>query len=380
MNSVAGLRFLVLQVITPHFHRADALELMGETERLVKTLGGDVVGKEIQHRVKPHPGSYIGKGKLEWLVDVVKREKIDVVVMNEVVAAGQLFRVEKALWKVNPNIQVWDRVGLILNIFDKHAKTREAKLQIELARITHEGPRIYGLGKDRLSRQGGGIGTRGLGETNIERERRLIKRKQQQMKKALVKLHGQKHQRIKRRREMGLGPVALVGYTSAGKTSLFNALTGKRKELAAELFTTLDTVVGRMKTSDPRMPVLVSDTIGFIRDLPPVLIDAFASTLAESLEAKLLLHVVDVGDERMLEKIEVVEEILEGLGITQPVVLVWNKIDEVSEARLKQVERVYKERDQVFVSAIKGNGVGDLKRQVVEKLKAEEMNVEIGVG
>ena len=139
------------------------------------TFGGKIIEKSIQHKVKPDNNTYIGSGKLEWLLETVKDKEINVVVINDIVKSGQLFRLEKALWKVNIHIAVWDRVDLILNIFELHATSIEAKLQIELARIQHKGPRIYGLGKTELSRQGGGIGTRGLGETNIERERRVMR-------------------------------------------------------------------------------------------------------------------------------------------------------------------------------------------------------------
>lgn len=361
-------RCLLLQVITPHFHRQDALDRMAETERLVQTYGGKVVVKEVQHKVKPHPATYIGPGKLEWLIQTVANQHIDVVILNDVVKSGQLFRVEKALWQLHRSIQVWDRVGLILKIFAQHASTTEAKLQIELARITHDGPRIYGLGADELSRQGGGIGTRGLGETNIERERRVIKARQTKIQQQLRKLHDRKHKQVLYRKNQGIGPVALVGYTSAGKTSLFNRLTGKHKLQHQKLFTTLDTVVGKMKTPDSRLPVLVSDTIGFIQDLPPMLIDAFRSTLIESMAAELMLHIVDVSDDRMLEKVEVVEQILEDLDVSQPIELVFNKVDTISPKRMTQIARIYGDRSHCFVSAQTGAGCDELKRKIVTYL------------
>jgi len=201
------------------------------------------------------------------------------------------------------------------------------------------GPRIYGLGKTELSRQGGGVGTRGKGETNIEFEKRQIKVDQQKIKKELKKLIKQKQNRLQKRNEMGIGPVALVGYTSAGKTTLFNALTGKEKEMNKGLFTTLDTVVGKLKSPNFDQPILISDTIGFISNLPPVLIDSFKSTLLESLEAKLLLHVVDANDPNVLDKIIVVDEILKSLKAFHPTVLVLNKVDLLQAEKLKQVKQ-----------------------------------------
>lgn len=368
MQQTVQLRFLLLQVITPHLHREDALSSMRELELLVHTFGGTVVEKDIQHRVHPHPSMYIGSGKVEELKQKVKDKKIDVVVLNSIVKSGQLFRLEKELWEVNTRIQVWDRVGMILHIFDQHANTRQAKLQIELARIKHEGPRVYGLGKTALSRQGGGIGTRGAGETNIEQEKRVIKQRTQQIQRELSRLGKQKHERIRFRNELGIGPVALVGYTSAGKTTLFNVLTGKDKTTHAGLFTTLDTVVGKMKTPDSRLPVLISDTIGFIEDLPPLLIDAFQSTLIESLEAKLLLHVVDASDPFVKKKITEVEKILDEMEARQPRLLVFNKCDLLSHAQREQLDNTFIHRPHVMVSAISKEGIPELKEIIVQRL------------
>jgi GTP-binding protein HflX len=336
-------RFLLIQVI-PKTDKKDSVTTdLSETEQLVTTFGGTVVTTMIQRRNHPDPNLYIGEGKVEELQEICEHEKIDVVVVNDLIKSGQLFRIEKELWDVSPKIMVWDRIDLILNIFDQHATTVEAKLQIKLARATHMGPRIYGLGKTELSRQGGGVGTRGKGETNIEFERRQIKVDQQKIKKELKKVISQKQKRVQKRNEMGIGPVALVGYTSAGKTTLFNTLTGKEKEMHKGLFTTLDTVVGKLKTPDFEQPILISDTIGFISNLPPILIDSFKSTLLESLEAKLLLHVVDSNDPQVLEKIAIVEKILSSLKAYQPRVLVLNKIDLVSPEKLNETEASVKE-------------------------------------
>lgn len=361
-------RFALVKVITPHHHRLDALQNMGETELLVDTFGGQVVHKDIQHKVKPNNTTYIGPGKVDQLKAIIKHKKVDVVVIDDFSNSGQLFRLEKELWTVNHLIKVWDRVDLILNIFDQHAVTTEAKLQIELARLQHEGPRAYGLGKTRLSRQGGGIGTRGLGETNIEREKRVIKDRTAAIKRQLKKLSKQKQARIHNRRQQGLGPVALIGYTSAGKTTLFNKLTGKERQTHSGLFTTLDTVVGLMKSPNRQTPVLISDTIGFIQNLPPELIDAFTSTLLESLDAQILLHVVDASDEFMLEKIEVVLRILEELKVTTPVILVFNKFDLATPQRIKQINQVYAEETHITVSSITGHNLQALKKMIFQQL------------
>jgi GTPase len=368
-------RYLLLEVINPHTHYDEALGQMDELADLVKTLGGVVVAREVQHRVKPHPATYMGAGKLEALKLAVGQKRIDTLVLNGRVSSGQKYRIARALWNDKRRIAVWDRVDLILKVFDTHAVSAEAKLQIELARLTHEGPKLYGLGKDLLSRQAGGIGTRGIGETNIEREKRILQDRKALIRRKLKKLTRRKEQVISRRRHIGLGPVALVGYTSAGKTTLFNRLTGKQKKTDLHLFTTLDTVVGKMKYGDQRVPVVVSDTIGFMQDLPPQLVEAFKSTLIESLHAELVLHVVDVADERMSHKIAVVDEILTELGVSVPVWRVYNKVD-LLEGFLHEPEIVFG-KHEFWVSAKTGRGAGKLKREICSMLKAGRARMQV---
>jgi len=330
-------KFIIVQVIPKQADELEAKTQIKETEQLIKTFGGRVKKSIIQKMTHPNPNFYIGPGKVQELKNWCEADEIDIVVINGLVKSSQLFRIEKEMWKVSPTIMVWDRIDLILNIFEQHATTLESKLQIKLARATHMGPRIYGLGKTELSRQGGGVGTRGKGETNIEFEKRQIKVDQQKIRKELKKILKQKHNRLQKRNNMGIGPVALVGYTSAGKTTLFNSLTGKEKEMNKGLFTTLDTVVGKLKSEKFDQPILISDTIGFISNLPPVLIDSFKSTLFESLEAKLLLHVVDVNDPNIVEKIIVVEDILKSLKVKQKSNLVLNKVVLIKTDQLKDI-------------------------------------------
>jgi GTP-binding protein HflX len=366
-------RYILLQVITPHTHQEQAIKDMKEFSMLVDTLGGQIIAKAVQHRVKPHPATHIGAGKVDWLKVQVTQLKLDVIVINAILPSSIIFRLEKILWEVNPKIEVWDRVDLILHIFDAHAVTREAKLQIELARLAHLGPRIYGLGRTVLSRQGGGFGQRGgAGETNIEKEKRLLKDRTKHLKKELRGIAGQKQDRLRFRAEQGYGPVALVGYTSAGKTTLFNQLTGKRKDVHASLFTTLDTVVGKLIIPHAHLPILISDTIGFIRNLPPNLIDAFHSTLLESLEAKLILHVVDASDSNYPEKIATVHTILTDLNVTQPIILVFNKIDHLNQSQLKNLKNNYALPTQ-FISAQTRQGLPDLTKLVTHQLLRDRM-------
>lgn len=354
-------RCLLLQVIDPQSDHQKAEQDMLELESLVATFGGSTIVTDIQHRRTPHPATYVGAGKVEWLETALEEHAIDIVIFNAVVKPSQLFRVEKTLWKTQPRIKVWDKVDLLLAIFRKHAGSVESKLQIELAQLDHLGPRSYGLGGKELSRQGGGIGTRGKGETNIEFERRVSRQRRQFLEKQLEKAKAQKRHRISRRSELGLGPVALVGYTSAGKTTLFNALTGKAKPTSAKLFTTLDTVVGKMKAPQGNKPIIISDTIGFIQDLPPQLIEAFQSTLLESLNATLILLVFDLSDPEYLKHIEVVESILKKLEASQPIVLVANKIDQASESNKQSFAERFGSYPCAYVSAKNGEGISNLK-------------------
>lgn len=359
---------MLIQVIEPHYQREQALSEMTELMQLVKTYGGQTVIKEVQHLTHPQPSMYMGKGKVEWIAEQIKAHDIDVVVINNIVKSGQLFRIEKELWQVNTKIKVWDRIDLILNIFDQHAKSNEAKLQIELARIEHSGPRIFGLGGTVLSRQGGGIGTRGLGETNIEKERRLIKDRTGRIKKELKKLAKQGSQRIKNRQAKGLKTIALVGYTSAGKTTLFNQLTAKNKRADSSLFTTLDSVVGRLKREPSSDRILVSDTIGFIDNLPPSLIETFRSTLMESLESDLLLHVIDASDPKMAEKMAVVDGILEGLEADQQQLKIFNKIDKLQPKQIRQLKKQHS--GATLISAADGDGISEVQKNILDLFKA----------
>lgn len=361
------LRCVLLQVVNPHLTHEDpelVVKNLTELKLLVDTVGAEVVETTTQHRVKPHPATFIGGGKVEWLKQVVKEQAIDVVILNQVAKSGQIFRLEQILWEVNTKIQVWDRVDLILNIFDLHANTKQAKLQIELARIEHLGPRIYGLGGTVLSKQGGGIGGKGQGESNIELEKRKMKRQKQLIRKELELLNQGTLERIQERTERGSKTVALVGYTSAGKSTLFNTLTGKDRQTDQSLFTTLDSVTGRVKLVDYTKNILVSDTIGFIDDLPPNLVQAFRSTLQESLEADVVLHVLDAADPFLLSKFTVVEDILRDLGVEQTPVLIFNKMDLLTPEQQTTILAQFPDREAIFVSAKTQQNINILKERL----------------
>lgn len=367
MNKNKHPNVLLLQVISHHKHKNEAIDEFAETESLIATWGGVVVEKHIQHRIFPHLSTYIGPGKIEEITQIIRKKNIDVIIVNAIVDSGQLFRLEKALWKTKHDIIVWDRVDLILAIFENHATSVESKLQIELAKIDHMGPRIYGLGGTYFSRQAGGIGGRGVGETNIELMKRQLKDRKQEIQKKLERVKIQHIDRVLRRKQNDVIHAALVGYTNSGKTALFNRLTGRKKTSANVLFETLDSVTGKIAGIQGQKSVVVSDTIGFISELPPKLIDAFKSTLIVAVHADVVLHVVDTSDKRMREKIHTVEHILADLKIDHKKIrLIFNKTDLVEKTALEDMKRSYHDPKLFFVSAKTGEGISSIVRYFLD--------------
>lgn len=365
-------RVVLIDVVDPHTHRQDAEKNLTELKSLVSTYNGIDVVTIIQHRTKPDKSTFIGSGKVLELVDIVKQRRIDVVVVNAIVNPTVLFNLTQKLWTVNPQIQVWDRVDLILNIFDKHAATAEAKLQIEIARMRHMGPRIYGLGGTYFSRQAGGIGGRGVGETNIELMKRHWRKQIKIKKDELDKLAKQHERQLDRRRQQNVHSIAIVGYTNAGKSSLFNALTKRNKQVKDALFVTLDSATGKMYSGSPDKDIIVSDTIGFIKELPSSLIDSFKSTLMDAVHADILLHVIDVTDSDMHEKIEIVEKILHEIGARpKKIICVFNKIDAHQgngEEILKEIHNKYEIFTPQFISVKTDFGLDKLKKEIENSL------------
>jgi GTPase len=239
------MRFLPIHVINPLSNKERAIHTGEELESLINTFGGVIVTRIIQKRDNPDLATYIGRGKVEELIEKVQEFNVDVVVLNAMAKPRQVSLLKKKLEPINPRIEVWDRVDLILHIFDKHATTTEAKLQIELARMRYMGTRIYGMGFV-LSRQGGGIGSLGVGETNTELMKRHWRKEMKNVTDQLEKVSRDRKMHLERRRKEGFQTVSLVGYTNAGKSSLFNLLTGKHMLVEDALFATLDSVVGKM--------------------------------------------------------------------------------------------------------------------------------------
>jgi len=358
-------KYILIDVVPPTVRREDAAQDLEEMVSLIGTYGGGKIVEIIQRRASPHPGTYIGSGKAKEVAALIERYQIDIVIINGITTSAQQYKLLKMYWEVNPDIEVWDRVDLILHIFDKHARTAEAKLQIKLAQMGHMGPRMYGMSEE-LGRQGGGIGTRGSGETNVEVMKRHWRDQIKEVQNQLNKLSKTRQQQLDRRSRQGFQTISIVGYTNAGKTSLFNALAKKEKLAKDALFATLESAVGKIFLPTLRKEVLITDTIGFIRDLPPKLVDAFKSTLMESINASLLIHVIDASDPRMHDKIQTVEEVLTEIGIQdKPILNVYNKADRLSEAEIIEL----KSQDGVVISVKEQAGIEVLISRIEEKMK-----------
>lgn len=364
-----SLTILFICLFSPRLGQSEIEKDITEFWNLVASMGDAAIIDIVVQKGPSFPATYIGPGKAREVAEYLNNHTVDVVTINGILTPNQKFNLTKMYWGINPKIEVWDRVDLILAIFSRHAHTTEAKLQITLAHMRHMGPSIFGMGMV-LSRQAGGIGTRGIGETNTELMKRHYKREMKRVTDAIVHLTDNRHRQIENRKNMGLQTISLVGYTNAGKTSLFNVLTHKKNLVENALFATLDSAVGKIYIPQLERVVVVSDTIGFIKDLPPELIEAFNSTLLESISADVVLHIIDVSDKDLFEKIDVVEGILDQLKIPpEKVVLVFNKIDAVpSLDRQKIIERTIP-YPYVFLSAITHEGVDTLLATILPRLK-----------
>ncbi|MDG5767994.1 GTPase HflX [Balneolales bacterium ANBcel1] len=338
--------------------KVKAEEYLSELELLTDTAGGFTVKKILQHKPRPDVSTYIGKGKLNEVRQVMKDEKADVVIFDDDLSPTQARNIEKSV-----EAKVLDRSGLILDIFASRAKTAAAKTQVELAQLQYLLPRLTRYWT-HLSRQKGGIGTKGPGETQIETDRRLIGRRISVLKKKLEKLDQQR--KVQRQgREESLR-VALAGYTNAGKSSLMNAITDTSVLAENRLFATLDATVRKFEVDSET--VLLSDTVGFIRKLPHHLVESFKSTLDEIREADLLLHVVDVSSPLKQEYIETVHNTLKELGAgDRPAILVFNKVDRVDSPQdLADVRHDYP--GSVLVSATRGIGLDDIRSEIKKRV------------
>ncbi len=370
------LRVLFVYLARSRASRVDMELDITELWELVTTLGNAEVIDLIHQKGEEFDATYIGPGKAEEVAEYLKTNPVDVIIFNGQLKPSQKFNLLKLFWAVHPNIAIWDRVDLILAIFSRHARTTEAKLQIELARMTSMGPRIYGMGMV-LSRQGGGVGTRGIGETNTELMRRHWKIQIKHVKDELAKSAASRKRQMDHRKNLGLQTISIVGYTNAGKTSLFNILTHKKHLVEHALFATLDSTVGEIFMPSLGKKVLISDTIGFIANLPPSLIEAFTSTLMESVHADVILHVIDVSDPLMMDKIGVVNQILDQLKILESKeILIFNKIDAAPEADLQKLSNLAGTTPHVCISTKTKEGIDALTSTLLPHIIQENILVD----
>src|SRR3989442_7502122 len=334
----------------PRFEGEESVEGLG---RLAESAGAEVVGRVTQERAAPTPKLYFGKGKVDELKASSERQAANLVISDDALSPIQERNLGGSLW-----LKVIDRTALILDIFAQRARTMEGKLQVELAQLSYLLPRLVGQWK-HLERLGGGIGTRGPGETQLESDRRVIRQRVQKLKRELEGV--QAHRRLQRasRRRAGVPVVALVGYTNAGKTTLLNHLTGSHLTAADQLFVTLDPAA-RLVERPGRRPFILTDTVGFIRKRPHELGAAFRATLEELTEADVLVHVVDASQGALEEHMAAVDSLLRDLEVAadRPTVLALNKVDRLDEAHAGAV--LAGRRSAVALSAATGEGVETL--------------------
>jgi GTP-binding protein HflX len=362
---------------------ADADASLAELAALAETAGSEVLEGLIQRRDKPDPATYIGSGKAAELRQLVVATGADTVICDGELSPAQLNALEKVV-----KVKVIDRTALILDIFAQHATSREGKAQVELAQMQYMLPRLRGWGES-MSRQaggraggsGGGVGTRGPGETKIETDRRRIRERMSRLRREIKDMKKVRDTQRSRRKESDVPSIAIVGYTNAGKSSLLNALTGAGVLVENALFATLEPTTRRGEFDDGR-PFVVTDTVGFVRHLPTQLVEAFRSTLEEVLDADLLVHVVDGSDANPMAQIEAVRQVIGEVHTDHhappaPELLVVNKIDAADDLTLAQLRRGL--AGAAFVSAWTGDGVDRLRTRLGELVEPREVTVDVTI-
>jgi len=364
-------RAILVGVITPQQPENQTTEYLDELEFLSETAGAKVCTRFMQRLAHPDPRTYVGSGKLREMVDYANQEGLDLVVFDDELSAAQLRNIEKAF---NPDpleasIKVLDRSTLILDIFAARARSAQSRLQVELAQHEYLLPRLTRMWT-HLSKQKGGIGMKGPGEKEIETDRRIIRNRITLLKTKLQEIDRQNQTQRKNRQNQFR--VALVGYTNVGKSSLLNRLTKSEVFAENKLFATLDTTVRKWVLDS--QPLLLSDTVGFIRKLPHHLVESFKSTLDEAREADLLLHVIDASHPGFESQIQVVDQTLVDLGITgTPIIRVYNKTDalHLEAEEMNSFERSHRARHplSVFISVKTGNGLDELRDMVREEAR-----------
>ena len=346
----------------PKQRRFEVEESLSELAALAGAAGADVVAQVVQERPAPTPALYFGRGKIEEIGELAKAKGANLFVSDDALSPVQERNISEAT-----GLKVIDRTALILDIFAQRARTAEGKLQVELAQLTYLMPRLVGQWK-HLERLGGGIGTRGPGETQLESDRRIIQRRVMKIRRDLEGVSIHRRLQRKGRRRNGVPVVAIVGYTNAGKTTLMNRLTGASLHAADQLFVTLDPAARLVETGF-HTPFILTDTVGFIRKLPHELVAAFRATLEELAEADVLLHVVDASQGALEEHLAAVESLLDELQVRdRPTILVLNKMDRVESD--KSVERLMVSRPRVVpISAATGKGIESLLAAIETALR-----------
>lgn len=378
-----SLRVHIVDIIPHDCSVREQSQRMMELERLVTTYGGLVIIKTIQKKDRPAYRTYIWQWKLDMIVEDMIATQSDILIVWNILKPAQIYNINEKL-RLHPTvvqnkikIEARDKVDLILKIFDKHAQSAEAKLQIELAAIKHMWPRIFGMGME-MSKQwwwasGWAWAARWLWETNTERMRRHLKEKAYMIELKLKEYAQMRALHRARRKRMNLPVFGIVWYTNAGKSSLMRAMCKKEAYVADKLFATLGTEVGKIYIEPLQkdanwdfqyhrwQEALLIDTIGFIRDLPPQLIKAFASTLEDSIQSDVLLHVIDANDPDRENKIQIVLDILRHIKATQKMIYVFNKCDQLNDQRRQELSDQYYGEDCVFVSALTWEGLWELQ-------------------
>ncbi len=363
-------KVLLIGVAANVQERLEMSEHLEELKRLTETLGYNIIDVMEVNVNEIKSGTYIGSGKVQEIKSIVNAMNIDEVIFDVELSPSQNKNLGKTIDK-----KVIDRTGIILEIFARHARTREAKTQVELARSEYMLPRLTKLWT-HLERQTGGIGVRGgMGETQIEIDRRLVRTKIQKLKKELDKI--EKQHNLQKKRRQGEINIALVGYTNAGKSTLMRALTDSDVYIKNELFATLDTTIRKWKV-DKENTVLLSDTVGFIRKMPPNLAASFRTTLSEVVDADLIIKVADLSSDQCFEQLESVNEVLMDLkAIDKPSITVFNKIDDMDKSHLLKAKQQFPEA--VFLSALKKLNIHHLRRQIINFLESLKVNLNLNI-
>lgn len=346
--------------------KAEAIDLdfdasLEEFEELARSAGAEIASTLVQRRARPDPATLVGQGKLEEIAGVTASTNAELVLFDHDLSPSQMRNLEAAL-----GVRVIDRTQLILDIFARHARTREGQLQVELAQLEYQLPRLAGQGKT-MSQLGGGIGTRGPGETQLETDRRKINLRIDHVKEQLESVRRVRRQQRQRREAVPVPVVALVGYTNAGKSTLFNALTEAGVLESSRMFATLDPKLKQLQLPSRRR-ILLSDTVGFIRNLPHTLVTSFRATLEEVERAELLLHVRDTSSPMLEEQKAEVEKVLGELEAKgKPILEVMNKIDLLNPEQQEAFER----EGRILVSGVTGEGLGELLKAIDRHLIAD---------